>query len=250
MHNVAMKRQSFIPVPGLALVGAVLLGLLAAGSADARPRDDALSGAFRCAGIGDTRTWLDCYYGAAGPVRAALGLKPVPAGQAQLVARPPAGTPSAADVALRDQVMAGAVRCVSLPDGRQWLECYYAAAGPARARLGLPGGTQAPAPPPLQPLGGFGAPAVLASASAPQEPLGNADQISAHMASYAFDKLGWFTVTLDNGQVWRQVHGDTTMARWNKPAGTYLVNISHGFLGSYNLRVRGQPGLFKVRPAR
>lgn len=253
VHNAAMKKQCFAAAPGLGFLGPVFFGmtvlaLLAPGSAAARPRDDVLSGAFRCAAIGDMRTWLDCYYGAAGPVRAVLGLKPVPAAQARLVAQPPSGTPPAADMVLRDQVMAGAVRCSGLPDVRQWLGCYYAAAGPARARLGLPGGTQAPPPPPLQPLG---APLPAAQAApTPQAPLGNADQLSAHMASYVFDKLGWFTVTLDNGQVWRQVHGDTTKARWNKPAGAYLVKISHGFLGSYNFQVRGEPGLFKVRPSR
>ncbi len=44
--------------------------------AAARPRDDAMSAAFRCAVIGEARQWLDCYYGAAQPVRAALGMPP------------------------------------------------------------------------------------------------------------------------------------------------------------------------------
>src|SRR5258706_9632722 len=44
--------------------------------AQARPRDDALAGAFRCASVADSRQWLDCYYGAAQPVRAAFGLSP------------------------------------------------------------------------------------------------------------------------------------------------------------------------------
>jgi hypothetical protein len=69
------------------------------------------------------------------------------------------------------------------------------------------------------------------------------------MQSYTFDKLGWFTVTLDNGQVWKQVNGDTTYAHWKKPAGGYQVRVSKGFLGSFNLQVQGEPGLFKVRRA-
>ena len=52
--------------------------------AQARPRDDALAGAVRCAVIGDSKQWLDCYYGAAQPVRAALGLAPALAAQVQL----------------------------------------------------------------------------------------------------------------------------------------------------------------------
>src|SRR4051812_22621027 len=58
--------------------------LLAALPAEARPRDDALAGAFRCAVIGDARAWLDCYYGAAQPVRAGLGLAPAMAAQVKL----------------------------------------------------------------------------------------------------------------------------------------------------------------------
>ena len=241
MHNDPMNRISI----------AIALGLLAftAGAASARPRDDVLSGAFRCAAIGDSRTWLDCYYGAAQPVRASLGLRPVPASQTRLVAQPPAGIPAAGDVPVRDEVMSSAVRCTALGDERQWLDCYYAAAQPMRVRLGLEGAPRTPAlqtilpaqaPPPANPAPGFG------MRTLPVSPLGNADHLSVQMASYSFDKLGWFTVTLRNGQVWRQVNGDTTYARWKKPAGTYQVRLSKGFLGSYNLQVRGEPGLFKV----
>ena len=71
-------------------LGPVLV-LLAALPAEARPRDDALAGAFRCAVIGDARAWLDCYYGAAQPVRAGLGLAPATAAQVKLALAPPAG---------------------------------------------------------------------------------------------------------------------------------------------------------------
>jgi hypothetical protein len=237
MHNTGMRNA--IPVAAILGLG---LTVLAPGPASARPRDDVLSGAFRCAGIGDSRTWLDCYYGAAQPARAALGLKPVPQSQAQLVAHPPSGSPSPGDLALRDQVLAGAVRCAG--DERAWLNCFYAAAQPMRAHLGLSGGAQMPAPTraPLTPLAsaqaqqpqtGFGMRPLTVS------PIGNGDHISARMQSYTFDKLGWFTVTLDNGQVWKQVNGDTTYAHWKKPAGGYQVRVSKGFLGSYNLQVKG-----------
>ena len=66
------------------------------------------------------------------------------------------------------------------------------------------------------------------------------------MASYAFDKHGVFTITLANGQVWQQVAGDTTVAHWEKKPDNYVVQISHGFLGSYNLHVKNEPGFFKV----
>jgi hypothetical protein len=58
--------------------------------ADAEPvRDEVMSGAARCAGIADNRTWLDCFYGSAQPMRALLGLPPAPPAQVKLV--PPPG---------------------------------------------------------------------------------------------------------------------------------------------------------------
>jgi hypothetical protein len=240
VHNAAMSRTILLALGFLAVTAV---------AASARPRDEVLSSAYRCATIGDSRTWLDCYYGAAQPVRAALGLKPVPASQSRLVAQPPAGAPVPGDSPVRDQVMTGAVRCTTVGDERQWLNCYYAAAQPMRVRLGLESAPRTPAlqailpAQPPQPAGstsGFGARAV------PVSPLGNADHVFAQMASYSFDKLGWFTVTLRDGQVWRQVDGDTTYAHWKKPADSYRVRLSKGFLGSFNLQVDGEPGLFKV----
>ena len=87
---------------------AVLLAMLAvsaiASPALAAPRDDVRAGSNRCDAIADDRAWLDCYYGAAQPVRAALGLKPVPESQSRLVAQPPAGAPVPGDIPVRDQV--------------------------------------------------------------------------------------------------------------------------------------------------
>jgi hypothetical protein len=72
------------------------------------------------------------------------------------------------------------------------------------------------------------------------------NNVQSRMADYKFDAYGIFTVTLANGQVWRQVAGDTTIAHWKKPPENYAVRISHGFLGSYNFQVKNEPGLFKV----
>lgn len=54
-------------------------------------REDVLDGAARCAGIADDRTWLECFYGSAQPMRARLGLPPAPAAQTRLVPPPGAG---------------------------------------------------------------------------------------------------------------------------------------------------------------
>lgn len=59
-----------------------------AAAASASPRDQVRARSLRCDGITDERSWLNCYYGAAQPVRAELGLLPAPASQQSLV--PPA----------------------------------------------------------------------------------------------------------------------------------------------------------------
>src|SRR6185312_10577314 len=51
-------------------------------------RDAVLAGAARCESIPDNRTWLDCFYGSAQPMRSLLGLPPAPAAQVQLVPSP------------------------------------------------------------------------------------------------------------------------------------------------------------------
>lgn len=203
----------------------------------ARPRDDVMSGAFRCAAVVETRTWLDCYYGAAQPLRAALALAPVPAAQARLAASPPSGVPAPADLKLRDQVMTEAFRCNILDSEKQWLDCYYAAANSVRARLGL-----SVVPRNAAPVESSGP---LRSATAPVQASRKAG--SYRLSSYAFDRYGIFTVTLENGEVWRQVSSDSSFARWKGPAPRYVVRITPGLLGSFNLQVQNAAGLYKVR---
>jgi len=57
-------------------------------AAVAGPRDDAKAGSARCDSISDDHTWLNCYYGAAQPVRAELGLPAAPDSQQSLVPPP------------------------------------------------------------------------------------------------------------------------------------------------------------------
>lgn len=220
----------------------LLVGTLSYGRAQARARDDVLAGAFRCGVIADSRTWLNCYYGAAQPVRAALGLPSVLPAQAQLASGPPTGG-APRDLGVRDAVMGEASHCYTHGDDRAWLGCYYAAVQPLRAVLGLPSAPQAAA----------GAGKVIGDAAL--EPpgdwlLGSHRGQKTQMAAYKFDSQGHFTVTLDNGQIWRQMPGDVTKARWTRPAGAYAVTISRGALGSTNLAVNGQPVLFKVEQLR
>ncbi|HEY2010295.1 MAG TPA: hypothetical protein VGH23_15000 [Rhizomicrobium sp.] len=213
-----------------------LAGLLLAvmvSSAAARPRDDVMGGAYRCAGIANSRQWLDCYYGVAQPVRAELGLPPAPQPQMTLAAQPPVGgTPQ--DLELRDAVLAEASRCYTLGGDRDWLNCYYAAAQPLRASLGLSPG---PTPPPAG--NNFGLP--------PKPAVNEPTRTRSMMAEYKFDGFGKFTVRLADGQVWRQLDGDATLAHWDKPAGSYTVDVKRGAFGSFNLSVEHVGGVYKVR---
>jgi hypothetical protein len=178
----------------LVLIGLVLLTQ----SVCAEPtRDEVMSGAARCAGIADNRTWLDCFYGSAQPMRAMLGLPPAPPAQIKLV--PP---PGAAYVS---------------PDA--------------------PRPVAQPVPPPERSRGFFG------------DLLGSSKPIVSNvpMTAYKFARNGAFTVTLQNGETYRQEESDTAIAKWNRQASSYLVTII-GSGDNFILKVKGERGTsFRVR---
>jgi hypothetical protein len=63
------------------------------------------------------------------------------------------------------------------------------------------------------------------------------------VASVSYDARGRFTITLDNGQVWRQLEGDTTVLAGSKIS---MVRISRGALGSYDLNIVGRNATYRV----
>ena len=69
-----------------------LVALAAPAMADPT-RDDVMTALQRCAGFTDNRTWLNCYYGAAQPMRGQLGLSPAPDSQVSLVGTAPVPPP-------------------------------------------------------------------------------------------------------------------------------------------------------------
>lgn len=247
-----------------------LLGpvLLLAAPAAARPRDDALAGAFRCAVIGEARQWLDCYYGAAQPVRAGLGLAPAMAAQIRLANAPPAGG-TQTEVATRDEVMARAAGCMRVAAERAWLDCYYDSAAPMRARLGLSVPPQAARPiPPPSPVPALAVvpPAAQLASAAPPRPSGpppmprNSGLFNgifndikpvvrdAPVKSYSIAKNGAFTLTLADGQVWKQAEEDQVYhpARWRQPAEAMRVTISPNAMHTFKLEVAGEQRFYKV----
>jgi len=233
-----------------------------AAPAQARPRDDALSSAIRCGAIADSRQWLDCYYGAAQPMRAALGLAPALQAQLQLAASPPAGG-QPRDESVRAEVVSAAAGCMREAGDRPWLDCYYGAAMPMRVQLGL-SAPQAIAPRPAP----APAPQLALAAPAPPKPAGpppmprktsllngmfNSPKAIVRdmpMASYVLDKKGAFTVTLQDGQVWEQSPEDEVYhpARWRGEASQILVTITPASMRTFQMTVDGY--LYKVRRAR
>ena len=238
-----------------------VLLLAASLPAQARPRDDALAGAFRCAVIGEAHQWLDCYYGAAQPVRAGLGLVSAPASQLRLAAAPPAGG-ALAEVAVRDEVMARAAGCMRVAAERAWLDCYYEAAVPMRAQLGLsvpqaaarpvpapqPQMASLPPPPPPRPSG---PPPMPRSTGLFNGMFNNVKPVvrNVPMQSYSFDGHGAFTATLADGQVWVQSEEDAVYhtARWRRPASEMLVTIAPDAMHTFSLTVSGESRYYKVR---
>ena len=168
----------------------VALGLASlALPAMAAPRDDVLYGVSRCGGIADDRTWLDCVYGAAQPMRAKLGLPPAPASQQALVPPPVPGQAAPA------MVMAG-------PQGKPLTEAeqrdfaeYTRMSVVPRFVLKMFNPTEIKPEPPTT------------------------------LKTYKFDAAGYFLVTLANGETWRQSASDVMKARWNKPPQTYTAQI-------------------------
>ena len=152
----------------------------------------------------------------------------------------------------REDTMSAISRCAALPDDRAFLDCIYGAAQPMRARLGLP-----PAPAAQQRLvpAGYAAPvaAPRAMARMPRDTTGTLGNVlggnttPGWLESFSFDGRGLFTVTLSNGEIWRQDPSDPARAHWNGRASDYGVKLAKDAGGrSGQLFVRGDAPLYRV----
>ena len=168
---------------------AVILSGLANAPASAASdpiRDDVMLNLQRCSGIADNRTWLNCFYGAAQPMRAQLGLPAAPESQVALAKNPPLPP-----------------RPVAKKDNGGW--------------LGIGS---------LNPFGG--------SSDEDDFKVG-----TSRLASYSFGKDGVFTATLSNGEVWKQSPYDDLRAHWSGQASSYVVVVTSDVMGSHTMRVKG-----------
>jgi hypothetical protein len=306
----------------LGLTAIMALGAFG-GVALADSREDAMLRLPRCSAISDQRQYLDCFYAAAQPMRAQLGLAAAPqaAGYEAIFSGQtpaPQGAPGQAVLAGREAVMLRLTRCAAIGDTRQYLDCYYAAVQPLRSELGLTAAPQAstyeplfslsqavpasarPAMPPAMAMSsatpdnrprlvpesvyssaslaaranGVGQPRLAGDEGATHLPIIGAlvgiksvkvpadqfglpnarpnpagvDHIAAHVANVVFGKkTGDFTVTLDNGQVWRQIPMDDARARWQKgQIDGKVATVAYGAGDTFNFSI-GEHIVYKVK---
>jgi hypothetical protein len=72
-------------------------------------------------------------------------------------------------------------------------------------------------------------------------------EISANVLEHAKNAFGRSLFILDNGQVWKQIDGDTTELHHRSSDGQMKVRIEKAFMGSFSLSVDGRNTKIKVR---
>ena len=165
-----------------------------------------------------------------------------------------APAPALADA--REDVVNAMTRCASLSDDRQWLDCHYGAAQPMRSQL-APAGAGGPTPAfayahdgaghgarRASRLAGHGIACRRAHGSPPMpkrsgmfDIFGGSEVVSnTPIQSYQVTAKG-FTVTLPDGQVWKQTEDDASKlpVDWSDAASSMRVTITQGALHSFNL---------------
>jgi hypothetical protein len=159
----------------------------------------------------------------------------------------------------RSDIMNAFNRCAVFSDDRTWLNCIYGAVQPMRSQLGLPPAPASqtnlvpstmaipqvapalapaplPQPPPRQRSGGGGFFSFLG---------GQPILTNMPLADYSI-RDGLFTITLANGEVWREVE-ESPAPHWRAPPSHYLASITKGALASYNLVIKGEGIQYKVQ---
>lgn len=131
-------------------------------------------------------------------------------------------------------------QCSAITASVERLACYDRLAGHPISAAPQP----APSPPAGNPVSDFGLDTIPQPKPmpAPRSPL---DSITSQVTDFTFDVRGHFIVTLANGQIWREIEGDTVNIPLRKDR-THTATISRAVLGSYSIRFDNPRGLFKV----
>ena len=141
--------------------------------------------------------------------------------------------------------------CLAIFGSVERLACYdriaRAATGQASAVAPLaPRPAPGPAPqlPPRAPAGQeFGSEQVRG-----RTPPAQSSRMAADITGVTVNPFGKFTVTLANGQVWRQLDSDDRTVRPRKTM--HSVRIERGLMGSYNLQFNDSSLVYKVSRSR
>jgi hypothetical protein len=149
----------------------------------------------------------------------------------------------------RDDVMLNLQRCSGITDNRIWLNCFYGAAQPMRAQLGLPPAPDAQVslvkntpmtPPPMKSDNSSGGWLGLGNLNPFSS--GSNDEFTSgatRLTAYSFGKDGIFTATLADGEVWKQSPYDDLRAHWTDQPASYTVIVTADMVGSHTMRVKG-----------
>ncbi len=92
----------------------------------------------------------------------------------------------------------------------------------------------------------FGAEALASTKRAKREGRKSA-RLEAGVAELRVGPLKNVTVSLDNGQVWRQFEGDTTIVRPGKGDNAYTATVSKGAVGGYWMTINELDRRFRVK---
>lgn len=149
-------------------------------------------------------------------------------------------------------------RCLAIPGVLQRLNCYdsvakgagippqaSAAPMPAPAPVYRAPVTASAAPvyvppPPAQPSIGLGSERLPTTAAAAPR---RENAITAGITSIVYDGTGRFTMTLDNGQVWRQLNGDQNYLHGTR---FHTAHVTRGALNSYDVTVDALHASYRV----
>lgn len=220
----------------VSVMGGLILTALPQGAALADTRQDVMAGAQRCAAIADDRTWLDCFYGSAQPMRARLGLAPASARQQSLV--PPAYGAAPVPVYAAPAPVYAAPAPVYAPPA-YGAPTYGAPTYGAPARQPALQANGLPKPPPLPRRHDSG---VFASVFGSSRPVIS----NVRLVSVTTNKAGRFIITLSDGEMWQQDDGDNNDTPHWRDIGRRTATVYEGALGTYNMSVSDDSTLYKV----
>jgi hypothetical protein len=157
--------------------------------------------------------------------------------------------------------LAEVAKCADIAAATERLACYDKAAGTAKTAMAAAPVQQAAVEPeseggvlewfglserkPVVKAEDFGKPP--APVEAKQDGPKEITEISSTVIEFAKNAYGKSLFVLENGQIWKQVEGDTVDVRPPRPDEPMKVKIEKAFMGSFSLSVDGRNGIVKVR---